>query len=79
MQPTMEHPHAKRSRAATISLIYAVAGKRNRRKYMFPVIVLDDGWWNALIPGSIAPVGSWYVGRKKGRITSLFFTLPVLN
>jgi hypothetical protein len=45
MQPTMEHPHAKRSRAATISLIYAVAGKRNGRKYMFPVIVLDAGWW----------------------------------
>jgi hypothetical protein len=38
-----------------------------------------DGLWSERIHGSIVRVGSWYVGRKKGRITSLSFTLPVLN
>jgi hypothetical protein len=72
-------PRAKRSRAVTICLIFAVVDKKSRRKYVFLVIVLADGSWNALIPGSIAPVGSWSAGRRKWRITSLFFSSPVLN
>jgi len=39
----MEHQHAWRSRTATICLIFAVEGKRNKRKYVFPVIGHDDG------------------------------------
>src|SRR5258708_25232729 len=79
MPATMGLRRAKRSRAVTICLIFAVVDKKSRRKYVFLVIVLAAGWWNALIPGSIAPVGSWCAGRRKWRITSLFFTSPVLN
>jgi hypothetical protein len=39
----MKHQHAWRSRAATIYLTFAVAGKRIKRKYVFPVIEHDDG------------------------------------